>query len=226
MVVTTRVSLPEKNHIIETFRIECCTMKFFCLDWVCGGQWNKMEQFLCNFSSVVQNSKLDLVVFLNGSLETERLNEWCKRQQQAYKFLQEIHQHVNLKRKPPPKLWWIPPAFLRSAIRLAFRSLNMKIVRGSQPALPYSIRNSRQTHSHVFLVPLLFIRCARWKVRIGKINSRILKKQFKGIWPGLQIITRILSGLWRSTISTESLEMRQSILCTNLSASSLLKSWN
>lgn len=98
------------------------------LDWVCGGQWNKMEQFLSNFSTAVQNSKLDLVVFLNGSLETERLNEWCKRQEETYRFLKEIHQHVSLKRKPPPKIWWIPPAFTRSAIRIAFRIFGMKMV--------------------------------------------------------------------------------------------------
>jgi hypothetical protein len=75
-----------------------------CSDWVCGGQWNKMEQFLRNFAAVVQGSSLDLVVFLNGSLEQDRIeSDWKKRQEETYKFIEEIHKHVTSKKKPPPK---------------------------------------------------------------------------------------------------------------------------
>ncbi|CAL8093948.1 unnamed protein product [Orchesella dallaii] len=111
---------------------ECCLDRLYggyYPDWVCGGQWNKMEQFLRNLSTVVQGSNLDLVIFFNGCLEPERLDtEWKKRQEETYRFLEEIQKHVTLKKKPPPKIWWVPPAFLRSAIRLAFRTLHMKMM--------------------------------------------------------------------------------------------------
>lgn len=87
---------------------ECCLDRLYggyYPDWVCGGQWNKMEQFLRNLSTVVQGSNLDLVIFFNGCLEPERLEtEWKKRQEETYRFLEEIQKHVSLKRKPPPKL--------------------------------------------------------------------------------------------------------------------------
>jgi len=88
-----------------------------------------MYGFLQNFASVVQGSNLDLVIFLNGSLEPEKLHsEWKKNQEDTFKLLDEINRHVTLKRKPPPKIWWVPPAYLRSAVRLAFRTLNVKVV--------------------------------------------------------------------------------------------------
>lgn len=66
-----------------------------------------MEQFLKNFTAVVQSSNLELVIFFNGSLEPERITtEWKKRQEETYRFLQEVHKHVSLKKKPPPKIWW------------------------------------------------------------------------------------------------------------------------
>lgn len=73
-------------------------------DWICGGQWNKMEQFLRNFASVVTNSNLDLVICFNGALELGRLeSDWKSKQEETVKFIEEINRHVTHKRKPPPK---------------------------------------------------------------------------------------------------------------------------
>ncbi len=63
-----------------------------------------MNQFLRNFATVVQSSNLDLVVCFNGALEPERLEiEWKKKQEETFKFIEEIHRHVTYKKKPPPK---------------------------------------------------------------------------------------------------------------------------
>ncbi|CAG7719750.1 unnamed protein product [Allacma fusca] len=112
---------------------ECCLDRLyggFYPDWVCGGQWDKMEQFLRNFSLVIQSSNLDLVIFFNGTTEIERVGGGHSRYryEETYRFLEEITKHVTLKKKPPPKIWWIPPAYLRSAIRQTFRLLDVKVM--------------------------------------------------------------------------------------------------
>ena len=99
------------------------------VDWVCGGQWDKMEQFLQNFSRVIHNSNLDLVIFFNGTLEYERIGgDAARSYQETLRCLEEITKHVATKRKPPPKVWWIPPAYLRSAIRQTLRIFDIKVV--------------------------------------------------------------------------------------------------
>lgn len=123
------------------------------IDWINGGQWSKTNQFLRNFVTVVQNSSLDLVVCFNGALESDRLEtEWKRKQEETYKFIEEINRHVTLKKKPPPKyvrhvcilsfllvvyvlilhvhcrIWWVPPAYLRSTIRSTFRTMQLRTV--------------------------------------------------------------------------------------------------
>ena len=53
-------------------------MFYFYSDWVCGGQWNRMVQFLAVLVQTVQSSNIELAVFFNGALEQQRLNEWAK----------------------------------------------------------------------------------------------------------------------------------------------------
>lgn len=47
-------------------------------DWVCGGQWNRMVQFLAVLMQTVQNNNIELAVFFNGALEQQRLGEWAR----------------------------------------------------------------------------------------------------------------------------------------------------
>lgn len=49
-------------------------------DWVCGGQWNRMVQFLAVLMQTVQNNNIELAVFFNGALEQQRLNEWVRQE--------------------------------------------------------------------------------------------------------------------------------------------------
>ncbi|XP_021964405.1 constitutive coactivator of PPAR-gamma-like protein 1 isoform X2 [Folsomia candida] len=132
--VAQTVKTKNRNDRGEQFKVivdgECCLDRLYggyFPDWICGGQWNKMEQFLRNFASVIQSSNLDLVICFNGALEPERLEqEWKIKQEETLKFIEEIHRHVTYKKKPPPKCWWVAPAYLRSAVRVTFRALQIR----------------------------------------------------------------------------------------------------
>jgi len=52
-----------------------------CLDWVCGGQWNRMVSFLTNFVNSLRQSNVHVVVFFNGAYEDDRFTEWVQKQE-------------------------------------------------------------------------------------------------------------------------------------------------
>lgn len=62
---------------------------FIVSDWVSGGEWKRMVQFLSVLIETVQTGKIDLVFFFNGSLESERMREWIASQLKA-------RQNINL----------------------------------------------------------------------------------------------------------------------------------
>lgn len=53
------------------------------VDWACGGQWNRMIQFLEVFIQASEAAGLELAVFFNGSLESPRRAEWIQNQLNA-----------------------------------------------------------------------------------------------------------------------------------------------
>ncbi len=99
----------------------------FFSDWACGGQWNRMTNFLANLIQACENANLDLVVFFNGALEPTRLQEWTKNQRQNKNTVANILRHIGNKGTPPPKVWWTPPAGLHTALRMALRTLGVPI---------------------------------------------------------------------------------------------------
>lgn len=96
-------------------------------DWVCGGQWNRMTSYLNSLIQACQAANMELVVFFNGSLESQKMNEWFASQSMEKKKVQSIWRHVNNKGTPPPKIWWIPPVFLHGALRMALRQLGVTV---------------------------------------------------------------------------------------------------
>jgi len=54
-----------------------------CLDWVCGGQWNRMVSFLTNFVNSLRQSNVHVVVFFNGAYEDDRFTEWVQKQEET-----------------------------------------------------------------------------------------------------------------------------------------------
>ncbi|XP_068208238.1 constitutive coactivator of PPAR-gamma-like protein 1 homolog isoform X4 [Palaemon carinicauda] len=110
---------------------ECCLDRLyggFFSDWVCGGQWNRMVQFLAVLIQTVQNNNIELAVFFNGALEQQRLSEWARQECSLRKNVNSVLKHVSVKGTPPPKVWWVAPVGLRTCLRMALRHLNIQVL--------------------------------------------------------------------------------------------------
>lgn len=99
-----------------------------CVDWICGGQWNRMLQFLASLVQTLHAHNLHLAVFFNGALEPPRMHEWVRNQLAARSNIYQVLRHLHTKGTPPPKVWWVPPSTLRTALRLALRHLKIAVV--------------------------------------------------------------------------------------------------
>lgn len=108
------------------------------LDWICGGQWNRMLQFLHSLVQTLHAHNLHLAVYFNGALERPRMHEWVRNQLAARSNIYQVLRHLHTKGTPPPKVWWVPPSGLRTALRLALRHLKVAVVRSkySQHSCP------------------------------------------------------------------------------------------
>lgn len=110
---------------------ECCLDRLYggyFSDWVCGGQWNRMVQFLSVLIQTIQNNNIELAVFFNGSLEQQRLDDWHRQQQAERRKVGQVLKHVATKATPPPKVWWVAPVGLRTCLRMALRHLNVTVM--------------------------------------------------------------------------------------------------
>ncbi|XP_050430295.1 constitutive coactivator of PPAR-gamma-like protein 1 homolog isoform X2 [Adelges cooleyi] len=110
---------------------ECCLDRLYggyYSDWVCGGQWNRMVSFLTNFVNSLRQSNVHVVVFFNGAYEEERFSEWTQKQEETRNRVNAVLRHIAAKGTPPPKVWWIPPVCLRTAVKLYFHHLKIPVV--------------------------------------------------------------------------------------------------
>ncbi|XP_013781328.1 constitutive coactivator of PPAR-gamma-like protein 1 homolog [Limulus polyphemus] len=123
--------LPYYDHLCLVVDGECCLDRLYggyFSDWVCGGQWNRMVQFLSVLIDTIHNNNIEVVMFFNGGLEPQRMDEWVKQQQADRKKINQVIKHVATRATPPPKVWWIPPVCLRTCLRMALRTLNVPVV--------------------------------------------------------------------------------------------------
>ncbi|XP_012938515.1 constitutive coactivator of PPAR-gamma-like protein 1 isoform X1 [Aplysia californica] len=96
-------------------------------DWVCGGQWNRMTAFLANLVQACHSANMELVVFFNGALENQKINEWMSQQLTQRDKVRYVLRHIANKGTPPPKVWWNQPVFLKEALKMALRQLSVTI---------------------------------------------------------------------------------------------------
>jgi len=75
---------------IHKFIMEMPIIFTFLSDWACGGQWNRMVQFLAVLIQTVQTSHIELAVFFNGCLEQQRMAEWITSQQEVRKKINQV----------------------------------------------------------------------------------------------------------------------------------------
>ncbi|VEN34973.1 unnamed protein product [Callosobruchus maculatus] len=97
-------------------------------DWACGGQWNRMVQFLSLLTRAIERGNIELAVVFNGTIEQCRMNEWVAEQANNRQRVGMVLKHINTKATPPPKIWWTPPTCLRSALRMALRHLGVTVM--------------------------------------------------------------------------------------------------
>ena len=100
----------------------------FYADWIGGGQWERVIQHLTRLIQSCHECGVLVVAFFNGAVDGSRFTEWCQKRADECSNVRNITQHIKNKGTPPPKLWWIPPTFLTTAIRLAFISLGVSVV--------------------------------------------------------------------------------------------------
>lgn len=101
----------------------------FSSDWACGGQWNRMVQFLSLLMQAIERGNIELAIVFNGTLESCRMSEWMAEQANVRQKVGMVLKHINTKATPPPKIWWTAPTCLRTALRMALRHLGTTVVR-------------------------------------------------------------------------------------------------
>ncbi|CAG9769905.1 unnamed protein product [Ceutorhynchus assimilis] len=97
-------------------------------DWACGGQWNRMVQYLSLLCGALDQGNIELAVVFNGTIEQCRMEEWIAEQENSRYRIASVLKHVNIKGTPPPKVWWTPPISLRSALRMCLRHLGVSVM--------------------------------------------------------------------------------------------------
>ena len=100
----------------------------FYADWISGGQWNNVLEYLTRFIQSCRECGLTVVAFFNGTVDGNHFTEWCQKRADECLNVKNITHHIMNKATPPPKLWWISPTFLTVAIRLALISLGVPVV--------------------------------------------------------------------------------------------------
>ncbi|XP_043280498.1 constitutive coactivator of PPAR-gamma-like protein 1 homolog isoform X2 [Venturia canescens] len=110
---------------------ECCLDRLYggyFSDWACGGQWNRMVQFLAVLIQATELSGVELAVFFNGCHEAVRRADWIQNQLKMRIKVNNVLKHITTKGTPPPKIWWTPPVCLRTSLRMAFRHLKVAVL--------------------------------------------------------------------------------------------------
>lgn len=97
-----------------------------CIDWACGGQWNRAYQFVRLLVDAFNAAHIELIAFFDGTLK-ENKKTHADRVEIRQKTV-SVLKHIRMIGTPPPKIWWIPPSGLRTCLRNALRSMNVVVV--------------------------------------------------------------------------------------------------
>lgn len=95
----------------------------FTLDWVCGGQWSQMIDFLASIANIFKQNNVQATVFCNGALEPERFDLWRKEQIAKKAKIDQIFNHVQKKGTSPAWNLWVIPTGFDVTLRLALKGI-------------------------------------------------------------------------------------------------------
>lgn len=96
-------------------------------DWVCGGQWNHMLEFISAMFQTMSQSNIHTATFIDGTLDPARVDTWVQSQLKMKQNVKHVLRHLHKRGTPPPKVWWVPPTGVRSVLRLALRHLGLPV---------------------------------------------------------------------------------------------------
>lgn len=94
-------------------------------DWACGGQWNRAYQFVQLLANAFKNAHVEVIAFFDGTLKKNK-----KLTTERNDFRQKtisVLKHIRMIGTPPPKIWWLPPTGIRTALRNALRSVDIQV---------------------------------------------------------------------------------------------------
>eukprot|EP00095_Tigriopus_kingsejongensis_P011331 maker-scaffold195_size270011-snap-gene-1.20 protein:Tk11331 transcript:maker-scaffold195_size270011-snap-gene-1.20-mRNA-1 annotation:"constitutive coactivator of ppar-gamma-like protein 1-like protein" len=92
------------------------------LDWVSGGQWSQMIDFLAMIGNICQQNNVQVKVFMNGSLEPERFDSWRQEQLAKKNKIRQVFQHLDKKGTWPSSHFWVTPTGFLTTLRLALKN--------------------------------------------------------------------------------------------------------
>lgn len=95
-------------------------------DWACGGQWNRAYQFVQLLANAFLAANIEVIAFFDGTLKENK-----KLQSERIEFRQKtisVLKHIRMIGTPPPKIWWLPPTGIKTALRNALRSINIQVI--------------------------------------------------------------------------------------------------
>ena len=97
------------------------------LDWINGGQWNEMLRNVDIFVRSFRQCNVELVVYFNGEVDSVKIHEWSKEQQEKRQLVHQNLSHVLNQSYPPPKRLYFPPPCVTTCLRYAFRSFDVVV---------------------------------------------------------------------------------------------------
>lgn len=111
---------------------DSCIRQFYHehIDWVCGGQWNELLQSIEKFVRAFRQNDIQLVVFFDGSLSASSLHNWSSKHRFYRDIVNSTLSHVINNQNVPFRTKtknFVAPGALKSAFRLAFRSLDVMV---------------------------------------------------------------------------------------------------
>ena len=123
-------SLSIPNRLALVMDAESCLDRLYggyYSDWVCGGQWSHMLEFMSTLFQTMAQSNIHTATFINGTLDPARVDSWVAEQLKLKQNVKNTLRHLHKRGTPPPKVWWVPPTGVRSVVRLALRHLGLPI---------------------------------------------------------------------------------------------------
>ena len=118
------------NRLALVMDAESCLDRLyggFYSDWVCGGQWSHMLEFMSTLFQTMAQSNIHTATFINGTQDPARVDTWVAEQLKIRQNVKNTLRHLHKRGTPPPKVWWVPPTGVRSVVRLALRHLGLPI---------------------------------------------------------------------------------------------------